>query len=330
MRDLNDLGFFVAVVEHHGFAAAGRALNIPKSRLSRRVALLEEDLGVRLLQRSTRRFAVTEVGQQFLSHCRAMLAEAQAAEDVVASQRAEPRGIVRVSCPHDIAQNLIAPCLPDFLAAFPRVRVQMFASNRRFDLLNENIDIALRVRPVPEMDAELVTRHLARTRKLMVASPAYLDTYGRPTHPRELAQHQTISLVEQESVQHWMFYSSSADGVEPATARVEVEPRLLCGEFAVLLQAALAGAGIAGLPEAVCGYSIVQGKLELVLPDWRASEAVMHLVYASRRGMLPAVRALVDFLVERLPVMVETTSAKLCTEFKALANDASAMRKQIA
>ena len=327
MRDLNDLGFFVAVVEHHGFAAAGRALNIPKSRLSRRVASLEEELGVRLLQRSTRRFAVTEVGQQFFSHCRAMLAEAQAAEDVVAHQRAEPRGIVRVSCPHDLAQNLIAPCLPDFLAAFPRVRVQMFASNRRFDLLNENIDIALRVRPVPEMDAELVTRTLARTRKLMVASPAYLAAHGRPSHPRELVNHQTISLVEQETVQNWMFHAATANGVEPATARVDVEPRLLCGEFAVLLHAAEAGAGIAGLPESVCGYSIVHGKLELVLPGWQASEAVMHLAYASRRGMLPAVRALVDFLVERIPVMVETTSAKLCTEFKSLATEAVAARE---
>jgi len=330
MRDLNDLGFFVAVVEHHGFAAAGRALNIPKSRLSRRVALLEEDLGVRLLQRSTRRFAVTEVGQQFFNHCRAMLAEAQAAEDVVASQRAEPRGIVRVSCPHDIAQNLIAPCLPDFLAAFPRVRVQMFVSNRRFDLLNENIDIALRVRPVNDMDAELVTRQIALARKLMVASPAYLDARGRPAHPRDLAQHHTISLVEQETVQNWTFYATTSDTKDPASARVEVEPRLLCGEFAVLLQAALDGAGIAGLPEAVCGPSIVQGKLEMILPDWRASEAIMHLAYASRRGMLPAVRALVDFLVERLPVMVETTSAKLCTEFKAMANPPLPPRQQVA
>jgi DNA-binding transcriptional LysR family regulator len=313
MRDLNDLAFFVAVAEHQGFAAAGRVLGLPKSRLSRRIAVLEDELGVRLIQRSTRRFAVTEVGQQFLAHCRAMLAEARAAEEAVATQRAEPRGLVRVSCPHDLAQNLVAPCLPQFLAAYPRVRVQLFASNRRFDLVNENIDIALRVRPEPEMDPELATRPLARLRKLIVAAPAYLAARGRPEQPGDLAAHDTLSLVEQESVQTWAFHADAPE--VRGSVRVEVEPRLLCGEFEVLLQAALAGLGVTGLPEAVCGPWVARGDLEIVLPQWRAAEAVMHLAYATRRGMLPAVRALVDFFAERLPAMVEATSAAVrCRE----------------
>jgi len=310
MRDLNDLAFFAAVVEHGGFAAAGRALGIPKSRLSRRVAALEDDLGVRLLQRSTRRIAVTAVGQQFLAHCRAMLAEAQAAEETVASRRAEPRGLVRLSCPVDLAQNLVAPCLPDFLAAYPRVRLQMLVSNRRFDLPGEHIDVALRVRPEPDMDPQWVTRPLARLRKLVVAAPAYLEARGRPQRPEDLLGHDTLSLGEQDGLQAWQFHPVAADREAPlAAVRVDVQPRLLCSEFQVLLQSALAGRGIVGLPEAVCGPAICDGRLEVVLPQWQATEVVMHLVYTARRGLLPAVRVLIDFLVERLPQMVAATAA---------------------
>ncbi|HSX60215.1 MAG TPA: LysR substrate-binding domain-containing protein [Tahibacter sp.] len=306
MRDLNDLAFFAAVAEHGGFAAAGRALGIPKSRLSRRMAQLEDDLGVRLVQRSTRRFAVTEIGRQFLVHCRAMLAEAKAAEEAVATQRAEPRGMVRIAAPVELAQNLVASCLPRFLAAYPRVRVQFLVSNRRFDLLNENVDIALRVRPAPDMDPELVTRRIGRAQKVMVAAPAYLDARGRPRHPDDLAAHDTLSLVEMETVQNWTFFPAA--GGEPV--RVEVEPRLLCGEFNVLMQATLAGSGICGLPATMCGPHVVDGLFEHVLPDWQAGESVIHLVYPSRRGQLPAVRALVEFLVEHLPPIVDARDAE--------------------
>ncbi len=306
MQDLNDLAFFASVVEHGGFAAAGRALNIPKSRLSRRIALLEDELGVRLLQRSTRRFAVTEVGQQLLTHARAMLGEARAAEDVVATQRSEPRGLVRLTCPVDLAQNVLAQCLPEFLDTYPRVRVQMLVSNRRYDLVNEGIDIALRVRPEPEMDPELVTRPMARTRRLIVATPAYLEAHGRPQHPRDLSSHDVLSFFEQDTAQMWMFYPIDSLRDEPQTAvRVDLTPRVMCSEFEVLRQAALAGQGIASLPDVVSGPLVHEGRLELLLPQWRLSESVMHLVYPTRRGMLPAVRVLVDFLVEKLPALMD-------------------------
>src|SRR6201994_4801820 len=146
MQDLNDLFYFSIVVEKNGFAAAGRALDIPKSRLSRRIAQLEERLGVRLLQRSTRRFAVTDAGQNFYRHCQSMIAEAQAAEETVAHLTAEPRGIIRVSCPVSITQNVMTTILPDFLEKYPHVKVLMYSTNRRVDLINENVDIAIRVR----------------------------------------------------------------------------------------------------------------------------------------------------------------------------------------
>ncbi|HJU37951.1 MAG TPA: LysR substrate-binding domain-containing protein [Tahibacter sp.] len=296
MRDLNDLAFFVAVVDHGGFAAAGRALGIPKSRLSRRVALLEDDLGVRLVQRSTRRFAVTDIGQRFAQHGRAMLAEAQAAEEVVASERVEPRGLVRMSCAVEPAQTVLAPLLPAFLAAHPRVQVQLLAHNRRVDVIGEGIDVALRVRTRIDTDAELVVRPLGTSRPLLVASPAYLDAHGRPQTPADLAGHATLSMYEQDAVQHFVGYDDAGEEM-----RVEHAPRLRCGEFAVLLAAAIGGQGIVNLPEGYCAEAVARGELDVLLPHWRRPEGIVHIVYPSRRGVLPSVRALVDFLVEHVP-----------------------------
>ena len=159
---------------------------MPKSRLSKRVALLEERLGVRLLQRTTRRFAVTEVGERFLAHCRAMLEEAQAAQDVVDELRAEPRGIVRVSCPTALAQTVVSHVLPDFLAAFPKVQVRVLATNRRVDVINEGMDIAIRVRTKLDTDAALVSRSFGQSRVLLAANPKFLDEHGRPAVPHDL------------------------------------------------------------------------------------------------------------------------------------------------
>ncbi|HTH67766.1 MAG TPA: LysR family transcriptional regulator, partial [Rhodanobacter sp.] len=145
LQDLNDLYFFAAVVEHGGFSAAGRALGVPKSRLSKRVAQLEERLGVRLLQRTTRRFVVTEVGERFYAHCRAVLEEAQAAQDAVDELRAEPRGMVRLSCPVSLAQTVMAYVLPDFLALYPKMQVRVLSSDRRVDVIGEGYDLAIRV-----------------------------------------------------------------------------------------------------------------------------------------------------------------------------------------
>lgn len=149
MNDLNDLYYFAMVVEHSGFAAAERALGIPKSRLSRRISQLETDMGARLLQRSTRRFAVTDVGQSVYRHAQSMLAEASAAREVVDRLSAEPRGLVRVSVPVGIAQELMPKLLPDFLARYPLVRVQLHVNNRRVDVINEGFDVAIRATARP-------------------------------------------------------------------------------------------------------------------------------------------------------------------------------------
>jgi DNA-binding transcriptional LysR family regulator len=296
LQDLNDLYFFAAVVENGGFSAAGRALGLPKSRLSKRVAQLEERLGVRLLQRTTRRFVVTEVGQRFYAHCRAMLEEAQAAQDAVDALSAEPRGVVRMSCPLSLAQTVLAHVLPEFLARYPKVDVRVLASDRRVDLIGEGYDIAIRVRSKLDTDATLVARTFGQSTVLPVASPALLAALGRPQAPDELARLPALSMYEHDGAQVWTLVDE--DGVD---ASVEMHARLICGEFSVLLEAARRSMGVALLPEYVSAPAITRGELEVVLPGWSAPQGIMHFVYPSRRGLLPGVRALVDFLAERLP-----------------------------
>jgi len=300
LHDLNDLYFFAAVVDHGGFSAAGRALGVPKSRLSKRVAQLEERLGVRLLQRTTRRFVVTDVGQRFHAHCQAVLEEARAAQEAIDALRAEPRGTVRVTCPISLSQTVMAQLLPEFMAAYPKVQVRLISSNRRVDLIGEGVDIALRVRSRLDADATLVMRTFGESRLLAVASPELLDRLGRPQSPRELSAIPALSLYEHEAPQVWTLLNGNGDQLE-----VSMQARLVCGEFPVLLEAARAGMGVALLPAWIAASAIKSGQLEQVLPGWGTPPATMHFVYSSRRGLLPAVRALVDFLAERLPEAAE-------------------------
>lgn len=302
MQDLNDLYYFAMVVEHGGFAAAERALGIPKSRLSRRIAQLEADLGVRLLQRSTRRFAVTEVGQSVVRHAQSMLSEAQAAREVVDRLSAEPRGLIRVSAPVALAQQQLADLLPEFLDAYPQVRVLMHVSNRRVDVINEGFDVALRVRTKLNDDGHLVMRSFGQIQELLVASPAYLDAHGRPNSPDELAGHMTLSTSEDDNRQHWELH-----GPDDQIARVDLQPRLMGFDFRMLMSAAIQGQGIVLLPETVCADAVHRGELEGVLAGWRLPQGICHAVFASRRGLLPAVRVFIDFLAEHLPARIEAT-----------------------
>lgn len=296
LQDLNDLYFFASVVEHGGFSAAGRALGIPKSRLSKRIAQLEDRLGVRLLQRTTRRFVVTEVGERFYSHCRAVLEEARAAQDAVDELRTEPRGVVRVSCPNSLAQTIVAHVLPDFLAQHPKVQVRLQATNRRVDLIGEGVDVAIRVRAKLDTDATLVMRTFGQSRVLIVASPKLLEQTGRPKLPADLSAIPALAMNEHEGAHSWELLGTDNERVV-----VDIQPRLICGDFSVLLESARRGIGVTLLPEFVCAPAITNGDLEVLLPDWSVPEGTMHFVYPTRRGLLPGVRAFVDFLAERLP-----------------------------
>lgn len=308
--DLNDLQFFAIVVEHGGYAAAERALGIPKSRLSRRITQLEADLGVRLLQRSTRKFAVTDVGQSVYRHAQSMLAEAQAAREAVDRVSAEPRGLIKVSSPVTLAEEMLNRLVPDFMATFPLVRVQLHVSNRRVDIIPEGFDVALRVRNKLDEDGELVLRRFGLISELLVASPNYLKRRGRPLSPADLASHSTLSMSEEESKQRWTLH-----GPGDAIERVDIQPSLMTHDFPLLMAAATAGLGIALLPESVCADAVRRGDLEVVVPDWHLPQGICHAVFPSRRGLLPAVRVFIDYLAEKIPPMIETNRLK-CAEIR--------------
>ncbi len=293
MQDLNDLYFFVQVVDHGGFAPAGRALGIPKSKLSRRIALLEERLGVRLLQRSTRRFSVTEVGQTYYIHCKAMLVEAEAAEEAIAVTRSEPRGIVRLSCPVALLDTRVGPMLAEFMALNPRVEIHLEATNRVVDVVSEAVDMAIRVRPPPLADSDLVMRVLADRGQCLVASPGLLQSVVIPQVPADLTRFPSLALGTPQNDHVWILYGP--DGVQ---ATIHHRPRLITGGMFALRAAAVAGVGVVQMPTMMVCDELTNGELLRLLPAWAPRREIVHVVFASRRGLLPSVRALIDFLAE--------------------------------
>src|SRR4051794_8847978 len=194
MQDLNDMLYFAEVVDRGGFAAAGRTLGIPKSRLSRRIGELEARLGVRLLQRTTRKLSLTEAGQLYHRHCVAMREQADAAEEAVALVHDEPRGTVRITCPVTLAQTTIGPLVPAFLRKHPEVRIDMQVSNRVVDVVQEGVDIALRVRPTLEDSGSLVVKSFGPTEALLLASPSLLERQGHPKAVEDLARLSTVAM----------------------------------------------------------------------------------------------------------------------------------------
>jgi DNA-binding transcriptional LysR family regulator len=294
MQDLNDLNLFVAVVTHGGFSAAARALDAPKSKLSRRIAGLEEHLGVRLLERSTRRFQVTEVGEDVFRHARAAMTEAEAIDDIVLQRRAEPQGLVRVAAPPGV-DRLISRSLPRLLERFPKLRVQVIVSNRRVDLIEERVDVAVRFREVLDTDGDLQMKVVSRVEGVLVASPEVLAAYGLPEHPSALAAYPTVSLTDASGTDRWTLRNAAGEEVEVAH-----EPRLSSSSPSIVRQAVVDGVGVAVLPEWSCRELLESGRLVRILPEWTRRQGVIHMVFTSRRGLLPGVRIVLDFLAEAL------------------------------
>ncbi|WBM69770.1 LysR family transcriptional regulator [Buttiauxella sp. WJP83] len=293
MQDLNDLWYFVQVVDFEGFSPASRAIGIPKSRLSRRIALLEESLETRLIQRSTRSFTVTEAGQIFYRHCKAMIIEAEAAQEAINTLRAEPRGLIRLTCPIALLHVHIGDMLARFMTMYPQVTVQLEETNRQVDVLNENVDLAVRVRPLPLEDSDLVMRKLADRNMCLVASPELVERFSPLSSPADLQYWPSLALSKPQQVYRWCLF-----GPDNQEVILHHKPRFVTTDMIALRAAALAGVGIVQLPILMIKKQILDGTLVRLLPDWRTRREIIHLVFPSRRGQLPAVRALIDFLVE--------------------------------
>ena len=295
MQDLNDMLFFAEVVDRGGFAAAGRALHIPKSRLSRRVADLEARLGVRLLQRTTRKLSLTEAGEIYHRHCVAMREQAEAADEAVARVQNEPRGTVRITCPVTLAQATIGPILPRFLAAHPQVRIDMQVTNRVVDLVQEGVDVALRVRATLDDSGTLVIKNLGPTQGLLVASPQLLQRYGQPEQPEMLRHLPTVAMSAADARATWHLL-----GPRGASYDLEHRPVYTADDLLTLKFAVLQGTGMCTLPDYMCSEELHRGELVPVLPGWAPRSSLVLAVFPSRRGMVPAVRRFLDFLGESI------------------------------
>jgi DNA-binding transcriptional LysR family regulator len=222
MQDLNDLHFFTEVAEQNSFAAAARKLGMPRSRLSRRIGLLEDRLGVRLIHRSTRRFAVTEIGREYYRHCVAMMVEAYAAQEAIDRMRSEPQGVVRMSCPSTLIYFQLGEMIARFMEQWPKVDVLLESTNRRVDVIREGFDLAIRVRFPPLEESDLVVRKLADSQQRLVASPSALKELSRPLLPADLAALPSLAWDPAKLEHEWQL-----DGPDGATSTIRHRPRFV-------------------------------------------------------------------------------------------------------
>lgn len=293
MLNLNDLFYFVQIVDHGGLAAAGRALGVPKQTLSKRLAELERRTGTRLIQRTSHRFAVTEIGRDIHRHATAMLIEAEAAEAVILGRLAEPSGTVRITAPVPVAQRQLAGLLPDLALAHPKIRIVIHATDRFVDIVQDGFDIAIRAHRGALADSDLVQRRIGFDPQWLVAAPGYLARAGVPERPEDLDTHDGILIAP--SAPPWMLEDGAGRQVT-----VSPRPRYFADEGTLLLAAARSGLGITRLEEQSCRAAVEAGDLVRVLPGWIAGGTTTTLLMPHRRGQLPSVRVVADALVARL------------------------------
>ena len=298
--DLNDYFYFAHVVEKGGFAAAGRALALPKSLLSRHVKQLEDRLGVRLIQRTSRQFVVTDVGQAFYRRARTALDEMEAAEAEVRCHTDSLSGRVRLSCTVGMARYALRDILTGFLLENPGVEVIQNVTNEQLNLVEAGLDMALRGHVGPLPDSSLIQRTVARAPWFLFASPTYLERAGTPSTPEDLGSHVGLKVGWRRVLGEW-----SLRGPKDARYTVHFRPKLCSDDMSTLKKASAAGLGIVALPGYVCRKELLAGELVCVLPDWLAADAQISLLKPTNRGSLPVVLALTEHLCRELPRITE-------------------------
>ena len=299
--DLNDFFYFVQVVDRGGFSAASRKLRIPKSTLSHRMQELETNLGVRLLNRTSRRFGMTEAGSEFHRHAVSMLQQAEHAETAMRQRLAEPVGTVRFTAAVGTAQFAMRDLVADFLVRYPKINVIAHATDRAIDIVGENFDVAIRAHSVPLPDSTLLQRPLATAPWFLFAGSAYVDAHGSPETPQDLAKWPSLCVMRTGVAPTWRLRHSSDPGDEVV---VHLTPRILSDDMVGLKQAAIAGVGIVALPAYVCRDEVRSGALRRVLPTWLAGEAMLTALIPHRQGVLPCVRVFIAHLAAELPKAV--------------------------
>ncbi|MBI5264076.1 MAG: LysR family transcriptional regulator [Bradyrhizobium sp.] len=289
LPDFEALAIFAKVVELRSFAAAAGELAISKATVSKAVTRLEERLGARLFNRTSRRLALTDAGQRLAERATRLLADGEAAENETLAQSVAPRGLVRLAMPMTFGVKTVAPLLPQFLKEYPEVSIDLHLSDATIDLIGEGFDLALRIARLP--DSSLIARRLCAMPRYTVAAPSYLKRYGRPTHPMHLAQHKCFGYAYLSTPNVWQYTNAAG---EQASVRPGGQLRANNGE--AVMPALLAGLGIADLPEFIVGDAIARGEVEVILKGWKQPEGAVHLVMPPGGPRPARVEVLVEFL----------------------------------
>jgi DNA-binding transcriptional LysR family regulator len=289
LPDFEGLAIFAKVVELRSFAAAAGELALSKATVSKAVGRLEQRLGARLFNRTSRRLALTDAGQKLSERATRLLADGEAAENEALSQAVAPRGLVRLAVPMTFGVRAVAPILPEFLGQYPDVAIDLHLGDAMVDLIGEGFDMGLRIAMLP--DSSLIARRLCPMPRYTVASPAYLKRYGRPTHPMQLAQHSCLGYAYLSTPNLWHYTNAAG---EQASVRPGGPLRVNNGE--ALLPALLAGLGIADLPGFIVGDAIASGEVEVILKGWKQTEGSVHLVMPPGGPRPARVEVLAHFL----------------------------------
>jgi DNA-binding transcriptional LysR family regulator len=289
LPDFEGLAIFAKVVELQSFAAAAAELSLSKATVSKAVTRLEQRLGARLFNRTSRRLALTDTGQKLSARATRLLADGEAVESEALAQSVAPRGLVRLAVPMTFCVREVAPILPEFLGKYPDVAIDLHLSDAMVDLIGDGFDAGLRIASLP--DSSLIARRLCAMPRYTVASPDYLKRHGRPTHPMHLAQHRCFAYTYLSTPDVWHY--TNAKG-EQASVRPGGPLRVNNGE--ALMPALLAGLGIADLPGFIVGDAIASGEVEVILQGWKQTEGAVHLVMPSGGPRPARVEVLADFL----------------------------------
>jgi DNA-binding transcriptional LysR family regulator len=296
MPDFEGLAIFAKVVEMRSFAGAAAELKLSKATVSKAVSRIEARFGARLLNRTSRRFALTDAGRQLADQAARILADGEAIEDAARAQGTVPRGIVRLAAPMSFGLLHIAPLLPEFLAAFPEVSIDLHLSDAQVDLVGEGFDAAIRIAVLP--DSSLIVRRLCDMPRYLIGSPAYLKKHGRPKHPLHLAEHRCITYSYTAAAETWRFAKGGKSGGKSASVRPSGPLRVNNGD--AIMPALIAGTGLGILPEFIVRDALAAGQLEILLPDWSLTSGAVYWVTPPGGPRPKRVEVLADFLVEKL------------------------------
>jgi len=287
--DLNEIVVFAKVVETRSFTAAAQQLGLPKSTVSRKVAQLEERLGVRLLQRTTRKLSLTEIGQAYFERCQRIVSDIMLAEQMVTDMQTTPRGLLKVTAPVDLGAFVLGGMIARFLVEYPDIHVEMYMTDRVVDLVDEGVDLGIRFGPLAE--SSLIARKLTPVGMWMCASPEYLAKRGTPEHPDDLDEHDIVSFAPIPRLGTWILHGPDGAVIELTPSAVMVSNNLMA-----IRDAVRAGAGVTLIPEFV--RSDGQDGMVPILRDWAPAPAELYAVYPSTRNLSPKLRAFVEFVVD--------------------------------